>query len=106
MLLGLLSSCLKGVLLSIQYVICAGSICKMKQNHHFMVPEADFQLLQGEDKLTLYQVCKSDIWQAASYRHCDIHSGLAGACSVLFGRADWICKMFSVRLDRKVLPGC
>lgn len=70
MLLGVLSSCLKGVLLSIQYVICAGSICKMKQNHHFMVPEADFQLLQGEDKLTLYQVCKSDIWQAASYRHC------------------------------------
>ncbi|CAK0753419.1 hypothetical protein CVIRNUC_002219 [Coccomyxa viridis] len=34
---------------------CNCSICKMKQNHHFMVPEADFQLLQGEDKLTLYQ---------------------------------------------------
>ena len=30
----------------------------MKQNHHFMVPDADFRLLQGEDKLTLYQASK------------------------------------------------
>ncbi len=35
---------------------CAGSVCTMKQNDHFMVSDADFTLLQGEDKLTLYQV--------------------------------------------------
>jgi hypothetical protein len=30
----------------------------MKQNVHFMVPAEEFHLLQGEDKLTLYQVCQ------------------------------------------------
>lgn len=38
---------------------CAGSICTMKQNDHFMVPDADFTLLQGKDKLTLYQVSRA-----------------------------------------------
>lgn len=28
----------------------------MKRNTHFIVPAAKFQLLQGEDKLSLYQV--------------------------------------------------
>lgn len=41
----------------------AGSICTMKQNHHFMVPDGDFKLLQGKDKLTLYQVRKAAIAQ-------------------------------------------
>lgn len=41
----------------LQELLSVGSICKMKQNMHFMVPEADFHLLKGEDKLTLYQVC-------------------------------------------------
>jgi len=26
----------------------------MKQNHHFIVPEARFRLLQGEDSLSTY----------------------------------------------------
>ncbi|CAL5227560.1 g10552 [Coccomyxa viridis] len=34
---------------------CNCSVCTMKQNDHFMVSDADFTLLQGEDKLTLYQ---------------------------------------------------
>ena len=38
---------------------CAGSVCTMKQNDHFMVSDADFKLLQGEDKLTLYQVSRA-----------------------------------------------
>ena len=30
------------------------SICNKKQNRHFIVPEANFTLLQGKDELTLY----------------------------------------------------
>ena len=37
----------------------AGSICIMKRNRHFVVPESHFKLLQGQDKLTLYQVNSS-----------------------------------------------
>ena len=33
------------------------------QNHHFMVPGSHFRLLQGEDKLTSYQV-------QIGYVHC------------------------------------
>ncbi len=34
---------------------CAGSICVMKQNVHFMVPAEHFRLVQGEKELTTYQ---------------------------------------------------
>ncbi|KAK6180033.1 hypothetical protein SNE40_012254 [Patella caerulea] len=34
---------------------CNCSICKMKQNVHFVVPSSKFTLLQGQDSLTLYQ---------------------------------------------------
>jgi len=34
---------------------CNCSICKMKQNHHFVVPQALFTLEKGEDSLSLYQ---------------------------------------------------
>ena len=33
---------------------CNCSVCLMKQNPHFVVPEAKFELLQGADKLSLY----------------------------------------------------
>lgn len=33
---------------------CNCSICKKKHNIHFIVPENDFKLLQGEDSLTTY----------------------------------------------------
>eukprot|EP00128_Syssomonas_multiformis_P008842 Colp12_sorted_trinity150504_noHs@491 len=35
-------------------VICDCSICTKKQNHHFIVPEASFRLLQGAEWLTTY----------------------------------------------------
>ena len=34
---------------------CNCSICNMKNNEHFVVSEADFELLSGEDQLSLYQ---------------------------------------------------
>merc|ERR1719309_293953 len=34
---------------------CTCSICTMKQNHHFIVPESNFQLLSGETNLTTYR---------------------------------------------------
>ncbi|XP_028410369.1 centromere protein V-like [Dendronephthya gigantea] len=33
---------------------CSCSICRKKQNQHFIVPDASFKLLQGEDNLTCY----------------------------------------------------
>eukprot|EP00164_Ancoracysta_twista_P003388 GFYU01004524.1.p1 GENE.GFYU01004524.1~~GFYU01004524.1.p1 ORF type:complete len:156 (-),score=17.96 GFYU01004524.1:69-479(-) len=33
---------------------CNCSICMMKRNTHFVVPESRFKLLQGEDKLSTY----------------------------------------------------
>lgn len=33
----------------------------MKQNEHFMVAESDFEILQGEERLTLYQVAQTDM---------------------------------------------
>ncbi|XP_053376114.1 centromere protein V-like isoform X2 [Mercenaria mercenaria] len=33
---------------------CNCSICRMKQNNHFIVPQSRFKLLQGEDNLTTY----------------------------------------------------
>lgn len=33
---------------------CNCSICIKKQNHHFIVPQADFTLLKGEEFLTCY----------------------------------------------------
>ena len=35
--------------------ICNCSICQMKQNHHFIIPQKDFKLVKGKDFLTLYQ---------------------------------------------------
>jgi len=41
----------------------AGSICAMKNNTHFVVPKRDFELLEGQDSLTLYQVrCTQRLW--------------------------------------------
>lgn len=34
---------------------CNCSVCMMKQNHHFIVPEAHFSLLAGQDSLTDYR---------------------------------------------------
>uniref|UniRef100_A0A914BXS1 CENP-V/GFA domain-containing protein n=1 Tax=Acrobeloides nanus TaxID=290746 RepID=A0A914BXS1_9BILA len=39
----------------IEAIQCNCSICKKKQNHHFIVAKENFQLLQGEDKLTYYR---------------------------------------------------
>ena len=33
---------------------CNCSICAMLKNHHFIIPEENFTLLQGEDSLSLY----------------------------------------------------
>ncbi|XP_017268044.1 centromere protein V [Kryptolebias marmoratus] len=33
---------------------CNCSICTKKQNHHFIVPESRFKLLQGSENLTIY----------------------------------------------------
>eukprot|EP01118_Nematostelium_gracile_P008599 TRINITY_DN2849_c0_g1_i2.p1 TRINITY_DN2849_c0_g1~~TRINITY_DN2849_c0_g1_i2.p1 ORF type:complete len:159 (+),score=23.80 TRINITY_DN2849_c0_g1_i2:62-538(+) len=33
---------------------CNCSICKMKSNLHFIVPEKDFKLIKGEDSITTY----------------------------------------------------
>ena len=33
----------------------AGSICSMKRNTHFMVPDRNFRQTQGQDLLTCYQ---------------------------------------------------
>ncbi|XP_006815732.1 centromere protein V-like [Saccoglossus kowalevskii] len=33
---------------------CNCSICVKKQNHHFIVPNSKFKILQGEDNLTCY----------------------------------------------------
>ncbi|XP_076452221.1 centromere protein V-like [Babylonia areolata] len=38
----------------IKAIDCNCSICKKKQNIHFMVPDAKFELLQGRDNLTVY----------------------------------------------------
>lgn len=34
---------------------CNCSVCFMKKNWHFIVPEKDFTILKGEDQLTTYQ---------------------------------------------------
>jgi hypothetical protein len=34
---------------------CNCSICHIKQNHHFIVPECNFSLLSGEESLTEYR---------------------------------------------------
>lgn len=34
---------------------CNCSICTLKQNHHFIVPQSHFTLLTGEDQLTEYR---------------------------------------------------
>ncbi|KAI3373460.1 hypothetical protein L3Q82_022074 [Scortum barcoo] len=39
-------------LISVYFSSC--SICTKKQNHHFIVPKAQFTLLQGSDNLTTY----------------------------------------------------
>ena len=33
---------------------CNCSVCHMKQNHHFVVPGEDFNLLKGKDQISLY----------------------------------------------------
>eukprot|EP00112_Aurelia_sp_Birch-Aquarium-sp1_P011955 Seg251.4 transcript_id=Seg251.4/GoldUCD/mRNA.D3Y31 product="Centromere protein V" protein_id=Seg251.4/GoldUCD/D3Y31 len=38
----------------LECIDCNCSICKKKQNIHFIVPESRFTLLQGEDNLTCY----------------------------------------------------
>ena len=87
--------------------MCAGSICKMKQNHHFMVPEADFQLLHGEDKLTLYQVCKSHEYislppagAATTFFNSELEPALCYCESLA------CCSMVSSRLERNMCPEC
>eukprot|EP00794_Sanderia_malayensis_P014364 gene14364-15862_t len=39
---------------SLDCINCNCSICKKKQNIHFIVPEANFTLIQGKDNLTCY----------------------------------------------------
>lgn len=34
--------------------VCNCSVCTKKQNHHFIVPEAKFQLISGKEELTTY----------------------------------------------------
>jgi hypothetical protein len=34
---------------------CNCSICHIKQNHHFIIPENSFLLISGQDKLTEYR---------------------------------------------------
>lgn len=34
---------------------CNCSVCRMKQNHHFVIPESYFTLLAGEEALTEYR---------------------------------------------------
>ena len=36
------------------YLFFSCSICVMKQNHHFIVPDHNFQLISGSDMLTTY----------------------------------------------------
>lgn len=54
-------------------VDCNCSICAKKGYLHLIVPEADFELLQGEDELTTYTFGS----HAAKHhfcRHCGVHS--------------------------------
>ncbi|XP_065055249.1 centromere protein V-like isoform X2 [Rhopilema esculentum] len=38
----------------LEVIQCNCSICRKKQNLHFIVPESNFELLKGEDNLTCY----------------------------------------------------
>lgn len=40
---------------SLHVYVCNCSICKMKNNYHFVVPESHFFLEAGKDKLTEYR---------------------------------------------------
>jgi len=59
---------------------CNCSICAMKNNTHFVVPKRDFELLEGQDSLTLYQF---NTKQAKHY-FCKI----CGICSFYIPRSD------------------
>jgi len=75
---------------------CNCSICRMKQNTHFMVPEEKFTLQQGEGKLTTYtfntgvakhtfcQVRKRGVWYS-SFLPASFQPGLCRSDSVLSG---------------------
>ncbi len=40
---------------SVQVFICNCSICHMKQNHHFIIPQTDMKLLTPEENLSEYR---------------------------------------------------
>ncbi|KAJ1475698.1 Mss4-like protein [Baffinella frigidus] len=69
---------------------CNCSVCAMKRNDHFVVPEDSFELLSGKDALTLYQF-GSKTAKHFFCKHCGVQSFYTPRSNPKGVAVTWVC---------------